>query len=97
MLWTTFEGRAVLISELTHQHLSNILWYFEIAVKDKPTLEIAIELNKRFNGVRLPYRPCNRFTEEIEFLYQNRFIKNKFDSDIIINGKTVGRVDFFNN
>ena len=65
--WTTFDGKAIDIETMDHQHLSNIYWY-NLIVIGRPS-EVAInELKKRFQGEILSYKPLLRFEYEINSL-----------------------------
>lgn len=92
--WTTFYGNEILFSQLSHQHLSNILWYYEIIINEAPTPYIRAELDKRFGGIILPYSPLHSFTQEIDKLLSMGHITNTHSSDIVINGKWVGRLEY---
>ncbi len=60
--WTTFDGRKIKFEELDHQHLSNILWFNEVfrginRYNSTLQFELGMELQRRFNGNRLPWKP----------------------------------------
>ena len=62
LVWTTFDGRKIKLSELEHQHLSNILWFNEVfnlrnRYNNQVHFELGLELERRFKGVRLPWKP----------------------------------------
>ena len=65
--WTTFDGKQINVSDIDHQHLSNIYWY-NLIVYGKPSETAVKELNKRFQGEILNYHPLLRFKQEIEYL-----------------------------
>ena len=93
IMWGTTYGQRIEISKLSHQHLSNILYYFELLVPDvvlHPKLNE--ELNKRFLGVRLPYRPQISFGQEIRALISKGYTTGEPDADIIVDGKVIGQV-----
>lgn len=92
MKWTTFYGAAIEISDLSHQHLSNILWYFNLVLDRKPTELIQLELNKRFGGIKLPYHPLVSFPYELDVLEAKGFIQNRLNSDVVVNGQWVGKI-----
>ena len=71
-VWTTANGRRIPVSELSHQHISNILWFFEIMHNTvHPTMEL--ELVRRFDGERLLWRPLP-ISGEIAWLRTNGYI-----------------------
>lgn len=102
IIWTTWDGRKIPISKLTHQHLSNIIHFMthinpnyqrhvQYAMKD--------ELINRFNGSLLSYMPCADFTEEIDFLKNSGYLvasENIGQYDIIVKGKKIGFYDISN-
>ncbi len=92
MNWTTFYGQKIPVTSLSHQHLSNILWWHEKVVKVEIPEEIYYELSKRFGGIKLPYHPMISFTQELNLLLERGYITNKFDSNIVIDGKWVGKI-----
>lgn len=92
MKWTTFYDSTIESSNLSHQHLSNIFWYFELVLKMEKPLELLNELDIRFGGIRLPYKPMISYTYEINSLLKNGYITNTHDSDIIVNNKWVGKL-----
>jgi|ERR1044072_2543298 hypothetical protein len=91
-VWETFYGAKIAINELSHQHLSNILWYWQLIVKETAPRGIQDELEIRFGGIRLPYRPLISFTSEINVLFVYGYISDKLNSDIIVDGKWVGQL-----
>ena len=93
-VWKTFYGHDIFVSELSHQHLSNILWYYESIMKEPTSPLIQNEIVIRFGGIRLPYHPLHSFQYEINSLYRKGYISNIHDSDIIVNGKWVGRLEY---
>ena len=65
--WRTFYGRQMKISEISHQHLSNIIHYYAlVATMCNDPWEIQVEINQRFGGILLPYHPLISFTSEID-------------------------------
>lgn len=71
-VWTTANGKKIPLSELTHQHISNILWFFEILHGVTHPI-IDKELHDRFNGERLLWRPLP-ISGEIAWLRRNGYI-----------------------
>lgn len=92
--WQTFYGIQIPISSLNHQHLSNIIWYWALIVKEPTPQEIQDELDRRFSGFKLPYRPLISFTSEINVLFAFGYITNKLNSDIIVEGKWIGELAY---
>lgn len=71
----TFQGKAVRIGDIDHQHLSNMHWYNLIIMERKPTAPVQNELKKRFNGEILPYSPNLDFTSEIQTLESRGYLR----------------------
>jgi hypothetical protein len=93
--WTTFYGGRIPLSKISHQHLSNILWYYELVVDFiTPTPHIQEELEKRFGGIRLPYSPLLSFPEEIEALVLKGYTTGFPDADVIVNSQWVGKIKY---
>ena len=97
--WQTFEGQRKKISDIDHQHLSNIHYWMNLTF---PGYEPEIvnlfqgELNKRFAGEILPYRPLRRFKMEMDILQEKGWLLPKqsgIGHNIIINGQWIGEVD----
>jgi hypothetical protein len=102
IIWTTWDGRDIPITKLTHQHLSNII-HFMTHVNTKYPIRtqnaMQDELRNRFNGSLLPYMPCADFTEEIDFLKNSGYLvasENIGQYDIIVKGKKIGFYDISN-
>ena len=96
MKWTTFYGQSIPIEQMSHSHLSNILWYFEL-IKIFPLPEIQKEIIKRFGGIRLPYKPLISFSEEIDFLENKGYLvpeEGTQNQDIIVNNRWIGQVKY---
>jgi hypothetical protein len=93
-VWRTFYNHDIFISELSHQHLSNILWYYELINVGPVSPLIQTEIDNRFGGIRLPYYPLHSFRYEVNFLYNRGYISDRHDSDIIVNGKWIGRLEY---
>jgi hypothetical protein len=80
--WQTALGEVKKISELDHQHLSNILWFNEVlngyTSEDSVQNELEHELMKRFNGLRLLWGPlplpaCRNLQDRSEIDWIKRF------------------------
>lgn len=95
-LWRTTYGKMINPSEMSHRHLSNIIWYFRIFwgsnPRAKPHPAIGQELDKRFGGVQLPYQPLIMFEDEISSLVKLGHTDGKLGSEIFVNGICVGKI-----
>ena len=94
MNWTTAYGRSLALGEMSHGHLSNVLWFFDIfyGSKKRPHPAIQMELNKRFSGIRLPYMPLIVFKKEIEELVSLGITNGKVGDEIILHGNRIGYI-----
>ncbi|MEK6828837.1 MAG: hypothetical protein AABY15_01835 [Nanoarchaeota archaeon] len=95
--WWTFDGVKKKVSEIDHQHLSNIIYFMRFVNPNYPKNikeGFETELRRRFNGVSLPWKPLKRFKGEYEFLEQNGWLHNNgIKTEIIIDGILVGEVE----
>lgn len=102
-VWTNFEGVEMFIKSMDHQHLSNIIHFMKyvnpnLYMGTVSMLRIKKEIDNRFNGEILHWRPLRRFTGEMEFLqdrgwlHKNKY-KHKNPTDIIIDGQWIGEVE----
>ena len=96
LFWQTAYGRLMPLQELSHQHLSNIMYYYELIVPSGHILHPRVneELNKRFLGKRLPYRPLTIFRREISVLVSKGYTTGEPDANIIVDGKIIGQVQY---
>ena len=92
--WTTWYGTKTKVSELTHQHLSNILHYFNLVLDMGDVNPMRIELEKRFGGIQLPYHPMISFRQEINALVGKGYTSGENNADIIVNGKWIGKIKY---
>ena len=92
--WTTFYGRTMLLSELSHGHLSNILYYFKLVLEMGEVKPVRDELEKRFGGIQLPYHPMISFRPEIDELVKKGYTTGENNGDIIVNGNWVGKIKY---
>jgi hypothetical protein len=95
--WGSFNGKTHTVETMDHQHLSNIVWYYKLLVgqshRERTVKLIMCEIENRFEGVVLPYRPMDNFKMEIEALRSFGYIKgNGLNEDIIVDGEVIGRV-----
>jgi len=101
----TFYGKEINYKDLSHQHLSNIIWYNQItdgSISFTPTknaikesIDEHNEIKERFGGIVLPYKPLVSFPAEIDQLERHEYLKpivGTLDSDIIVDGKWIGKV-----
>ena len=101
LTWCTALGKKIKFSELEHQHLSNILWFNEVfnhytRYNNDPQFLLGLELENRFQGKRLEWKPLP-ILDEIKELYQMGLITPS--GDIIGNsgcnlmeGKKIGSI-----
>lgn len=95
--WGSFNGKTHTVETMDHQHISNISWYYKLLVgvtRRERTLEfIMTEIERRFDGEILPYRPMASFRTEIDMLRGKGYIQdNGLNEDIIVNGEKIGEV-----
>jgi hypothetical protein len=90
--WTTFDNKKATMESADHQHLSNIYWYLRIfwGCKDNELWQVLTELQKRFEGKVLPYRPHPKFKEEHAYLHRNGMVDA--DGNIVFAGEIIGSV-----
>lgn len=87
-IWTTYDGREIHVKMLDNQHLSNIYWYQKVFHNDRVWSEIQKEVDLRFNGKPLLWRPLPVPTE-ISTLRNLDMIRG---NDIIFWGKKIGTI-----
>lgn len=104
MIRTTFYGKKINYKDLTHQHISNIIWFNKInhgrysILSETESLKFSRheykEIDERFGGIVLPYKPLISFKDEIDVLEDNGYLKpiDNHNSNIIIDGKWIGEV-----
>lgn len=83
LTWTSALGERKKLSELDHQHLSNILWFNEIMHKwnrfnSGIQYHLEVELQKRFpgkydKGLRLEWKPLP-IPEEVSFIKERTIV-----------------------
>jgi len=93
-IWTTAYGQAFKFENLSHSHLSNILYYFDLIVDVGDVEPIRKELNRRFGGVQLPYYPLISFKSEIDELIKKGYTTGNPNADIVVNGKWIGQIKY---
>lgn len=91
---TTFTGEKINVTEMTHSHLSNAIWFFRILHQssDLRIIHLLKELDRRFNNVLLPYSPKLHFRGEIEWLNSAGMVVqvDEYKSNIVFKGEVVG-------
>ena len=92
--WTTFYGQTIKVENLSHSHLSNILYYFDLVLNMGDVHPIRKELNRRFGGIQLPYYPLISFKAEIDELVNKGYTSGYPDADIVVNGKWIGKIKY---
>lgn len=92
--WHTFYGGIIKVSDLSHQHLSNILWYFDLVMEMGHLQPIQTELDRRFGGIQLPYHPNLAFRSEIDTLVKKGYTTHEIDAPIIVKGKWIGSLKY---
>lgn len=92
MAVTTFDGRTIPYNEMTHQHLSNWYWYNKIILGNKPEAiqPLMDEIEERFDGEILNYRPHKKFYSEIGFLFSKGYLKPT--GEIYYEGEKIGEL-----
>jgi len=92
--WGTWYGQRIKVSELTHQHLSNILYYFDLVLEMGNVQPIRSELNRRFGGLQLPYHPMISFRAEIDELVKKGYTSGDPNASIVVNGLWIGKIRY---
>lgn len=95
--WGSFNGKTHTLETMDHQHISNISWYYTVLIGvnyQNRTLKLVMdEIERRFNGEILPYRPMANFKREIDLLKHKGYIQdNGLNEDIVVNGEKIGEV-----
>ena len=75
--WRTADGRDISLDEMTHQHASNIIWFYDIFYKLNHKV-IRQLINEKFNGVVLGFKPLP-ITDELRNLYKMGMITSNGD------------------
>lgn len=87
--WGTADGRQIPITELDDQHLSNVYWHSTIQW-GSPHFRITDEVNRRFKGKPLPFKPLTDvYIGEITDLKKRGMIQG---TDIVLHGTVIGSV-----
>ncbi len=95
--WGSFNGKTHTVETMDHQHISNISWYYKLLVGEtrrERTLKLIMEeIDRRFDGEVLPYRPMASFRTEMAMLKGKGYIQGSgLNEDIIVDGVKVGEV-----
>ena len=72
MKWRTADGRDIELDQLTHQHASNIIWFYDLLLNKEHHL-IRTLINEKFGGVVLDFKPLP-IEGEIKALHQEGLI-----------------------
>lgn len=92
--WVTHYNTKIRVGNLSHQHLSNILHYFNLVLDMGNLQPILTEVNKRFDGVRLPYKPLISFRGEIDELVRKGYTTGEINADIIVDNQVIGKIEY---
>jgi len=97
--WTSFEGVTKSICDLDDQHLCNIYYFMKFInpkFYNKHTRElIAREIDFRFDGNIMDYRPLRRLPGEIEILREKGMLRQDAHTNttyVVFEGKVIGSV-----
>ena len=85
--WETYDGRSIPISQLDDQHLSNCFW-FSTVMWETPHYKIIEEVEKRFGGKPLEWKPLP-VPNEINWLRSLGMIQG---ADIVYKGTKIGTI-----
>jgi len=83
-IWNTATGRKIPFNDLDHQHLSNIIWFYEL-LHNYEFKEMRDLLNQRFDGVLLDFKPLP-IPNELRALHLKGMLTN--------NGLIIKRIGF---
>lgn len=92
--WRTFYGKVMYLSNMSHSHLSNICYFYELVCESKAPHQVLAELEKRFSGKRLPYYPLISFQQEIDALVAFGYTSGEANADIRVNGVWIGKIKY---
>lgn len=85
--WVTWDRRLVDLYTISHQHLSNIIYFMRLVNPSFYPEKLQHKINHiliiRF-GDLLPYRPDPRFVNEKYYLQQKGYLQP--NGDIVVNG-----------
>jgi hypothetical protein len=87
-IWTTADGRRRKFSSIGHQHLSNIYWFNKVLNQYVHT-DILEELEFRFKGKILPWRP-KLIPNELQWIKEN--CKVSPEGKIFWKGDQIGEI-----
>ena len=93
----TFYGQEIKFDDLSHQNLSNMLWFNEILYPNYKDKDKTFEnlLTERFGGIRLAYKPLISFPQEIQMLENKGMLRGEgLNKDVIKDGKWIGRLEY---
>ena len=76
-MWRTADGRDIPLNEISHQHASNIIWYYDLLCDQDHTI-IRKLINDKFEGIILEFKPLP-IPHEILDLHKKGLITAKGD------------------
>lgn len=92
----TYDGRETDYDTMTQQHLSNIFWYNSILMLGNKDDELLRQIDTRFGGEILPYKPVLDFKLEIKALHRRGYLTfNELENrwEIMYQNVVVGYMD----
>jgi hypothetical protein len=92
----TYDGRITDYNTMTQQHLSNIFWYNSILMLGNDDDELLRQIDTRFGGEILPYKPVLDFKLEIKALHKRGFLTfNELENqwEVMYQNVVVGYMD----
>jgi hypothetical protein len=93
---TTFDNKKIPLEELSHQHISNIYWFGRVinGFTHDTVMRVIIgnNIDIKYGGVILPYKPEPRFRAEIKALDKRGLLSWRDDNkaDIVFEGTIIG-------
>ena len=87
--WVTGTGKRIPLSEIDHQHLSNILWYYKLLVGCEPHKRIMQLYREKFACIQLSFKPLP-IPHELYDLHKKGYLKD--DGRIVYNNGIIGDV-----
>jgi len=95
--WTTFDGRRADFTSVSHQHLSNTVWFLRVLWGEENPVGLKA-LEERFEGELLPYRPKKEFQREIAMLREKGLLTTvktvSGETELIVwKGEIIGEIE----
>lgn len=92
----SFDGTVNSHDTMSHRHLSNCVWHFRIwkNAPDSSLRHFFETLDRRFDGVLLPFQPLLKFEAEINALRAAGMVErvDEYKSNIRWKGKIIGEM-----